>query len=307
LRKGFRLVITIAVLMIIAGCGGSGGPGGTASDKYYTIKYSVNDKDSKSFVAKNLQHTKEVSAPDDTTKPEVIPEEIGENRYFVNDPIAAGVMINATNSKEVFAWAGAMCQVCEVDRSSGNQVVIEDCTWSCEDPAVGKVTNSTNNYADFSFSVRGKTNVIAKTPGGVEVKIPAHVYPYTMLNFKTEDMGDFLVGFKFADETTSDESAADIYIEPTNGEVTINGDLWEVDQPFAQITEAPTDAPKYTLRKTFNFSEVQLSLFSNAKYIMKTTGGKYVKFCFRGISSSGSDHSVTIQYFVADSGTKFQY
>lgn len=305
MRKGFRLVITIAVLMIIAGCGGSGGPGGTASDKYYTIKYSVNDKDSKSSVAKNLQHTKEVSAPDDTTKPEVIPEEIGENRYFVNDPIAAGVMINATNSKEVFAWAGAMCQVCEVDRSSGNQVVIEDCTWSCEDPAVGKVTNSTNNYADFSFSVRGKTNVIAKTPGGVEVKIPAHVYPYTMLNCETIECGEFLEGFKFATETTTDKSAADIYIDKDTGTITINGGLCKVDQPFAQITEAPTDASKYT-SNTFNWSDIQhILLFSSSTYILKTSNGEYIKFRFRGLTS---DHSVTIQYFVADSGTaKFQY
>lgn len=304
MRKGFRLLTTITVLMIIAGCGGSGGPGGTASNKYYTIKYSVNDKDSKSSVAKNLQHTKEVSAPDDTTKPEVIPEKIGENRYFVNDPIAAGVMVQAT-TKEVFAFAGAMCQVYEVDKSSGNRVVIEDCTWSCEDPAVGQVTNSTKTVADFSFSVRGKTNVIAKTPDGVEVKIPAHVYPCTMLNSNTAQWGKFLEGFKFADETsTSDESAADIYIDKSNETITINGGLCKVDQPFAQITEAPTDASKYTFN-TFNWSDIQPILFSSSTYILKTSDGEYIKFRFLGLAS---DYSVTIQYLVADSGTaKFQY
>lgn len=306
MQKRITLAITLSLLLVVAGCGGSGGSKkGSTRDKYYTIKYQMPNMTSKSSTVKNIRQAEEDALPEEPNQTEVIPEEVSEDHYYLNDPIPAGVMIHASNKDNVYPYWGAMCQVFEVDPSSNNRVVVENCNWSCTNSSIGTVTNSDNISADFQFSIRGKTNVIATTPNGVQVEIPAHVYPCTMLNWNTLDWGNFSDGFIFDSETGTDTTgSADIFIVSGTGEVKINGGICEVDQPFAQITEAPTDESMYTTGKTFTYS--QIPFYTN--FIIKTET-RYVKFRFASAASGGAEgYSVAIQYMVADEGTnKFQY
>lgn len=290
---GFSALIAVSALILSCGGGSeTNNPSENGNDEdsvYYTIRFEKKMMNAPKLfsVKKGAEDESEDDGSGDSDDTGDT-EKIDDNTYLVNNPVTAGVLLEAitdkTDERKYFPSQGAMFQAMKVDKESQNKTVLSGCTWSCEDKANGECYNKDDISADFRFNKRGKTNVIAVTPEGITIKIPAHVYLAAYVNMNTTH-GDFLKGYVFNDGiVTSDTSVADMYIDSVEDKLVFPRGFYADSRSFVEAVDASAEEAEYK-GTSITYSEMEKIMTSNTCIILRTRSGGYAKLMFNLVSS----------------------